>query len=452
MEVTASSTKNCSEVLGMVDSYGDLDFVFMKRQFGIELVNEPPSIIPTELPVSTELMHGFKKRLVDLEFQKKLLKRKVAVANYKRNVCKPRTRQYQTRGKESKQKVITLFQNGVNNIELLSRKAKCSTWLARKAISEYQISGAVLSTARDSLNKHKKICTSIAIDNLQTRVDFITAQKVVNEVRVTNQLKISKTFANAGLRSKGLKWSLVKKVKKVRTESSDVDVCHILGYLHMILVCLQSKEKDVYFIDEMKFPGNQEPLKAWSKTNKTTIPVVSDCFNREMITAAVCCNFEGFVSIQFFSSELTGKDFSNFVAMTMNKIKKDTNSQPYFFCDQATWHTAVEVTSTNHGKALVFNLPGKPELNFIEGTFSAVRHLYKAENNSHSQLERTKLIYQIFKDTNDSRHFTGYSRNYFRNILTFLSRNLKRFMELSHDNVKPVIRIRNKPSQMEIGR
>ena len=102
--------------------------------------------------------------------------------------------------------------------------------------------------------------------------------------------------------------------------------------------------------------------------------------------------------------------------------KLPTNKKYSVILDNATWHKATLVTSSDINKFLMFNEPRMWEMNLIENAFASVRNSFRRRPIVNGLNFEVKEILRCFFSLKNGCRFRGYLRNHVRNIINFLGK------------------------------
>lgn len=103
--------------------------------------------------------------------------------------------------------------------------------------------------------------------------------------------------------------------------------------------------------------------------------------------------------------------------MLVHVKEKDSDAVVKIVLDRASWHRASKITESKFGKYLLFTPPKRPEYNLVELYFSAVRDKFRRRKQVNSVEEELGQIFEIFRNCDDPKSFSGYRRQILRNII-----------------------------------
>lgn len=232
-------------------------------------------------------------------------------------------------------------------------------------------------------------------------------------------LVVSRESICRKLRESGRKWRLNKSIiKKKFTKTIKPEqktqlrkICQVVASLH------RQPGSTVMWEDEMKFPVSQVAKKLWGLQNEPGVERTAD--TEPCITAVVICDKDGFKAIQFFERELTSEDYQFFLMSCLHRFRTEGVQKLKIIQDNAPWHSQKEGPAKQLLSRLVQpSIPGWPMLNFIENTFSPVRLKYRSSIKGTGLSERSRNIFNIFKNCNQTVKFEGSFRSYIRTLIS----------------------------------
>ena len=260
---------------------------------------------------------------------------------------------------------------------------------------------------------------------LKTSEELTQLHETIEEAQETGMgvvdiKRINPTFSKKKIleemHEKGLKYKpLPRQRKNPRTQvPSSTRVCRVISHLCQGLA---DNSVEVLYCDEMKFPLCQTSTHAWTSLPQEERGVYNRRPDERMLTAIAMCSTKGFVAVQVYSKEVTGGDFLYF----MNKAIASLPEGKSYSCllDNAGWHHANLVASSEVKKFFFFNEPRMFQLNIIENAFSFVRDAFRKRPVVETMEEEAKEILRIFFAEENEKRFKGLLRNHLRQLIKY---------------------------------
>ena len=230
----------------------------------------------------------------------------------------------------------------------------------------------------------------------------------------------SKKMILEELHDKGLKYRPLPRQRKNPTTQppSSTRVCRVISHLCQALA---DNTAEILYCDEMKFPLFQTSTHAWTSLPQEERAVYNRRPDERQLTAIAMCSTRGFVAVQIFSREITGNDFLFF----MNKAIASLPAGRSYSCllDNASWHKALPLATSEVSKFFFFNEPRMFQLNIIENAFSFVRSAFRKRPVVETMQEEAREIVRIFFDSENERRFRGCLRNHLRQLIKYHERH-----------------------------
>ena len=93
-----------------------------------------------------------------------------------------------------------------------------------------------------------------------------------------------------------------------------------------------------------------------------------------------------------------------------------------YIMDRGPWHTGFLIRQGPLLKNVIFSIPGWPEVNMIENSFSQIRDRFRSRPLFESLEDEVKFLVQTFASQEADDAFPGYTRNLLRTYLSKLMR------------------------------
>jgi hypothetical protein len=291
----------------------------------------------------------------------------------------------------------------------IASKVGCSLDLVRTVKSQLRLRGRV---------------SEFEYNNLHSKEDEQELQETLHEPkykyfssrdfkRVLNQFSLKKIRRQ--LRVGGKKW---QRMPRIGAKSQERMPCkeRMLHIITQALRAYHSSDRVLLFSDEMKFPLNQTPTCFW-KGEADDEEFYNNRPENMTLTAIVLCSTSNFISVQFFVDEVTAVDFVYFMLESIGRLPEDKEYS--ILVDNATWHKAAAVRSSDVWRFLEFNEPGQFRVNLIENAFSGVRALWRQRAFVDSLSKEMASLVAIFSDEDNEERFEGYYFNHLRAMLSY---------------------------------
>lgn len=311
-----------------------------------------------------------------------------------------------------RQKVVDLYEQGETSLRAIASKLKVNRAFATSVIKRWTTFRTVQQGTRAAA-KQKKVEKVLKVIR-ERKNPYQTITDIQRTVRMTG-VAVGKKLVSTCLRSQGLRWGeplKPSKLKPLDEEKKDM----LMDIAQTIESSLTDDDRQVVFVDEIKFPLVQVPKKVWRARGEFIPDRPAEPIT---ITCAAACNYQGFVAVQFFYQELKGADFAYFMT-EVDKYVSKMRTKTIYLMDQAPWHTGATADFGDLRESIMFNIPGWPELNMIETTFSKVREKYRKRPIFRSREEEIRNLVEIFNNCNEEEEFAGYTRNLVRTLISKL--------------------------------
>ena len=196
---------------------------------------------------------------------------------------------------------------GAKTIKELAQKAGVSKALASEAFKHFQATGEV--EAFEYNNKHSQE-TMDAMDNLieDPAMRYLTAADVMREIPA----RVSKKIIRRRLKEKGFAYKRIKKPGTTQKTSHErYRDPGLPSTISMISQLFGRLDKEIFFLDEAKFPLHSTGQYCWLK--KETELMYNDRPDNTTLHAICLCSKHDFVAVQFFLDEIKTADVLYFL-------------------------------------------------------------------------------------------------------------------------------------------
>ena len=302
------------------------------------------------------------------------------------------------------------------NLTEVMRWTGCSFYLVKKVFDELAFSGEVPEyhyPQEKTPAQLAQLTQSIA----EVNGTFAT---IADLKRKTG---FCRKFIARHLHQTGHRWQLVRKNELKPTQPAYTHE-EVLKTVRHLSQSLTNSRVQTYYIDEVHFPLWQTSDHHWTLDqfnghdlwyNRRTTPGV------EKLSVIAMCSTERFVAVQVFKREICGQDFLYFLQEALTRVPN--SARITVLADNATWHTAAVVMTTEASKAIEFNAPGLFQANLIENAFSFVRAEFRKRPIVHTVEDETRQLLRIFFDDRNTHRFRGIYRNHIRSLLALLTKH-----------------------------
>lgn len=291
----------------------------------------------------------------------------------------------------------------------IALKVGCSYELVKTVKAQMRLAGDVFDYQYNNLHSEedeRKLDQAISQPQFKyfsTR-DFKRCLNQFSMKKIRRQLKV-----------RGKKWERMARTR-VKTEERMPDKERMRSLISHAVTAHQSPDKELLYTDEMKFPLNQTPNFIW-KSKDDDEEYYNNRADNLQLTAIVLCSTTNFISVQFFVDEVTAIDFIYFMQESVSRLPED--KQYSVILDNATWHKAAAVQSTDVWRFLAFNEPHQFRINLIENSFSGVRQMWRQRAEVDTLGKEMQLLIDIFSDDKNEERFKGYYFNHLRAMLSY---------------------------------
>ena len=275
--------------------------------------------------------------------------------------------------------------------------------------------------------EYNNLKTEDEVENL--RKDVRTLQEGYNTVTDLKRIhpSFSRKYILRVIRSSGFRWRKVRRQPKnpLPNYYNSRNICRVISH---VAQGLQNNHTEMLYVDEMKFPLVQNSNYHWAEIGVQDKVIYSQRTAENLVlTAVVLCSTRGFQAVQFFKGELSARDFYYFLNEAIQRLPLNQNYS--IMLDNATWHTAVAVTTTPINDFLRFNEPRMYQINLIENAFSAIRHDFRKRPLVKTVEDEVRQIVALFFDERNERRFRGFHRNHVRMLIKYMERHRQRLMQ-----------------------
>jgi hypothetical protein len=260
---------------------------------------------------------------------------------------------------------------------------------------------------------------------LKTQQEMIQLDETIDAVLdtgmgVTEIKRVNPTFSKKKIldhmHQRGLKYTPLPRERKVPKfqPPSSTRVCRVISHLCQALA---SQDTEILYCDEMKFPLCQTSTHAWTSLPQEEREVYNRRPDERLLTAIAMCSTKGFVAVQVYSKEVSATEFLYFI----NKAIASLPVGRSYSCllDNAGWHLANLVASSEASKFFFFNEPRMFQLNIIENAFSFVRDAFRKRPVVETMEEEAREILRIFFAEENKKRFKGLLRNHLRQLIKY---------------------------------
>lgn len=121
--------------------------------------------------------------------------------------------------------------------------------------------------------------------------------------------------------------------------------------------------------------------------------------------------------MQFFPAEIRSGDFAYFLHRLDQGILQNYFGTVLYFMDRAPAHFSAFNRQGSLSAKIQYGLPGWPQLNLIENSFSYIRNKFRSRPIVETLQEEMLNFILICNDNNENENFDGYYLNYLREAL-----------------------------------
>ena len=268
--------------------------------------------------------------------------------------------------------------------------------------------------------------TEYEYNNLKTPEELTQLHQTIDELQDTGmgvpQIKkrhptFSKTIILEELHKRGLKYKPLPRQRKNPTTQppNSTRVCRVISHL-----CqgLSDTNIEVLYCDEMKFPLFQSSTHAWTGLPEEARSIYNHRrLDQKQLVAIALCSTKGFVAVQVYPKDVSAQDFLYFMNKAIASLP--TNKEYTCLLDNAGWHLANMVATSEVSKFFFFNEPRMFQLNIIENAFSFVRDAFRKRPQMDTMEEEAREIIRIFFDEDNQKRFRGLMRNHLRQLILY---------------------------------
>jgi len=431
VKTTVFTTQACSPVIDLVNEGLDLQNLTMERRSADVNFTIPRPITNISLMNIGRMKASLESLISDMELRKEMLsKERVKIAKTKQKAFL-RMPAWKAKGISSSdsrdlkaQRVFELCELGVTKVSQLMKETKLSRYFVKRAVSKWLLSNQVLKDGSRDIIEAKRLAVDQLID--QKKLRFSSLGEYKRRLNHQNIVASSK-YISKRLKLKGRRFAkpiVNQKPKRRVATRENIEVLH--SNLSIITQGLASTTSLVLTQDEIKFPISQVPTKIWRQSDSLTDTIRTG--PEVTITCAVLASLDHFLTIQFYSKEMTARDFEYFMVRSLELLQLRV-SKTIIILDRAPWHQGADVLRSQVSKLFLFNLPGWYELNPVESMFSKIRKLFRSRAVCESIKEELIQIVSIFQRSNTTTKLGSWKRGFTKSCLKVLEKYLLEAME-----------------------
>jgi hypothetical protein len=314
---------------------------------------------------------------------------------------------------EKRRRVLRIIDNfGATSIKDLAKRAKVSPATASRIFKECQSRCEVEDWKYPHEHSQEvEEMVDAMIDNPSSR--YYSAADFKREIPIP----VSKKFVRKRLKAKGYQYKRIKgpfSVKKNNEERYE-HPC-LQETISMVAQTFGQLEKEIFWLDEVKFPLQSTGQYAWVKEG--TKPAYNDRPQNLTLHAICLCDRTNFKAVQFFLDEIKSNDILYFIKTFLNTYV--TAPETIILLDNATWHKSEDIRQSEVYQFLWFNAPGVFEANLIENAFSAIKTQFRTRKETESLVDELTMMKRLFVDPENKKRFEGYRKNYLRGLRRML--------------------------------
>lgn len=331
----------------------------------------------------------------------------------------PRT---QARFDRTTQKIISLYAAG-ETVGSIAKTCRRSTARIRAIVRENVTGGQLVNPVVDRWRTDVDLVRT----ELETQSDkFFTSgslkrkidqKRTLSKKRICRILKTERmNFVNNSM--------TISQFRKTKRPVDQVEIKALIQIANVLTTSLRGN-RDLYMLDEFKLVFTQNPLKAWKEIGNDKL-IERTSPSMETATCIMLCSATKIECFQIFGKELKAKDTLVFLAAFFNQLKLERKDleNVLIFMDQARWHLAKEVATSEFIELICYNLVKRPELNLIEVLFSKLRQRFRSRKQVETLEDEIASFWELTLDCDKLCDFLGYQKQVLRSLHCMLSQVL----------------------------
>ena len=226
---------------------------------------------------------------------------------------------------------------------------------------------------------------------------------------------VSRKFVARTLKKHGLRYTRIRHTRPPRTFDR-TEVCRVLS---TALPAFNRADESLLFLDEVIFPLNHTPTHCWRHKDDTGAGYKERTQCKTQLTCIALCSKTRVIAIQLHTEEMQAQAIIYFLTEVLQRHQ--TTSKVVVLLDNAKYHSAQLVRESSVGPYLLFSVPRCWELNLIEVLFSKAKEKWQRRPSVRCAEEEVSQVIRVFRECQVAADFTGYRKQYLRNILQVLS-------------------------------
>lgn len=242
----------------------------------------------------------------------------------------------------------------------------------------------------------------------------------------------SVAFIKKRLMTLKFKYRQLLKVKQKSKMKPEKPVSEYLTVSSGLTRALEVSPVQLGFVDQWKAVLSQTPKHAWLLDGEHAEIIYNNRPESLTLTLCILCDQTRYRFAQVFLHELNSVDFAYFMVQCLSRLRP-ADGPVKVLADRASWQKSELLKKIDVDRFMLWNIPGRPQMNMIEGTFSGLRSNFRSREEVESLGDEIRNLLKMLTDQKTVERFPGHRRAWKRQLLQEI-REIEELQDLEDRN------------------